>query len=138
MYFVYSQFRDVVNKINKPFHLIGHSLGGLIALELAARAPEKILTLILISFPYFESEEMIKQHFDILHSLGHPLLNNKFMCKVCCTLICQNRNFCTSLSLRNLFVFLQYSHFSIEFFFLGRPIIPFIVRNQVPVAFNSM
>jgi pimeloyl-ACP methyl ester carboxylesterase len=105
-------FRDVVNKVNKPFHLIGHSLGSLLALELAARAPEKILSLTLISLPYFQSEEMMRKHFDILHPLGHPLLSNKFMCKVCCALICQNRNF-------------------------WRPIIPFIIRNQVHSLFTS-
>ena len=38
----------------EAFHLVGHSYGGLIAIELAGRMPERILSLHLIEPPYFD------------------------------------------------------------------------------------
>jgi pimeloyl-ACP methyl ester carboxylesterase len=100
-------FRDVIQHRKGPFHVIGHAMGSILAIELAARFPQKVKTLSLISLPYYESEQMAQKYVvqDIFNPHGHPLLNNKLMCKICCAVICQHRA-------------------------LWRPIIPFVVKDK--------
>lgn len=46
---------------SKPFILMGHSMGGLIAIELAKRYPEKVKQLILLAPPSLNSRKELKQ-----------------------------------------------------------------------------
>lgn len=43
--------------LNKKFTLIGHSMGALLALEYAAKHPEQVANLLLISMPIYRSSE---------------------------------------------------------------------------------
>ncbi|MAW82486.1 MAG: hypothetical protein CMI63_19795 [Parvularcula sp.] len=46
-----------------PFTIIGHSLGALLAVAYAARFPEQIKNMVLMSLPYFGSEEDAYRYF---------------------------------------------------------------------------
>jgi pimeloyl-ACP methyl ester carboxylesterase len=75
--------RDALCKMRSPqsaeaaFHLVGHGLGAVLALELAARHPERVLSLTLISLPYFDSDEQATSHY--LSQVAGPLSGWKFL-----------------------------------------------------------
>jgi pimeloyl-ACP methyl ester carboxylesterase len=46
-----------------PFTLVGHSMGAVLSVAYAARNPEQVKGLILLSLPYFGSKEQAYQHF---------------------------------------------------------------------------
>lgn len=44
-----------------PVHVAGHHFGGIVAYEVAARAPERVKSLVLSSTPYIDGEERIRR-----------------------------------------------------------------------------
>ena len=54
----------------RPFTLVGHSLGARLAVTYAARYPHDIDRLVLVSLPYFGSEEQAKHFIRSRHSSG--------------------------------------------------------------------
>jgi pimeloyl-ACP methyl ester carboxylesterase len=49
---------DVLDELRVPCaHLVGHHFGGLVAYELAASAPQRVLSLVLSSAPFIDEEE---------------------------------------------------------------------------------
>lgn len=77
-------------KIQKPFALVGHSMGALIALVYARRFPKQVEKLILISPPVFKKKEEVKKHIIATSSLPAFLLYGqiaRFLCAIFCQLL---------------------------------------------------
>ncbi len=73
-----------------PLDIAGHSMGAILAAELAARNPERVRGLVLVSLPYFRSEAEARDHVARMGTLarltvaGHPLA--KAVCRGMCAL----------------------------------------------------
>lgn len=94
--------RDVTNRLgsrsgliigpesNSPFRLVGIGLGAILALELAARMPSRIISLHLISLPFYENEMEASE--DALSHIIHPMGQFKFLSRVSSALISYNED----------------------------------------------
>ena len=75
---------------HQPFRLVGVGLGAILALELAARMPSRIISLHLISLPVYEKEAEATE--DLLSHLIHPMAQFKFLSRVSSALISYNED----------------------------------------------
>ena len=81
---------SVLPRLEAPFDLVGHSLGAVLALELAARAPERVRSLTLLALPFYEDEQQARAHLRRTR-WGRWLLERPLLAHATCTLICQRR-----------------------------------------------
>jgi len=94
--------RDVTNVIGSrgglilstsqqaPFRLVGVGLGAILAVELAARMPSRVLSLHLISLPCYENDKEASE--DMLSHLIHPMGEFKLLSRVSSALISHNED----------------------------------------------
>jgi pimeloyl-ACP methyl ester carboxylesterase len=74
------QYLDIVSqRINGPFHLVGHSMGGYVCMEMIAQKPERIASLVLLHSHVFEDTPEKKQQrsktLEEIENVGHgPLV----------------------------------------------------------------
>lgn len=89
-------------KISKPFVLVGHSLGALLALILAMRHPKLVSRLILISPPIFYSPKEARENTIRYSSLPKILLFGT-IAKIVCFIFCNKLRFLTKYVVRRFF-----------------------------------
>lgn len=83
--------RAVFERVDGPVHLVGHSLGALLAHAWAARHPERVRSLVLLAFPFFESEEEARSTL-VRHSPWVCLdLQARPLAWLACQCLCQRR-----------------------------------------------
>lgn len=85
--------RDVLARVDGPFHLVGHSTGALLALELSARAPERVRSLTLLALPAFESEEQARAEMTRASRWAWLMIRMRGVARLLCSCICQRRAF---------------------------------------------
>lgn len=73
--------------ISEPLIVVGHSMGALLALELALEKPDMIKKLILISPPIFKSKEEARHNISRFSAL-HPILLYGNVARVTCLIFC--------------------------------------------------
>eukprot|EP01068_Selenidium_serpulae_P009965 Selendium_serpulae@DN5360_c0_g1_i4.p1 len=62
--------RDLIERYNiRSFHLVGHSYGGLCGIALAARKPDRVKSMTLLSPAYFETDQ---QAYTLLQEVPIP------------------------------------------------------------------
>ena len=91
--------RNTTSK-GQAFHIVAHSFGCILALELAARHPQRVRSLILLAPPYFPSAAAIEGHFirgNNLFGSGFVFgsavwLRYPWVAKAVCTAVCQRRH----------------------------------------------
>ncbi len=76
-----------VLQIDKPFTLVGHSMGALLALSYAARFPQSVSKLILLNPPVFFSKEEAKENITNHSALPKILLYGQ-IAKLACLIFC--------------------------------------------------
>ena len=67
-----------------PFTLVGHSFGSIAAVAYAARYPAEVERLVLLSLPYFGSEERALEHFRGAPSPERWVMTNVALAAVTC------------------------------------------------------
>lgn len=75
-----SRSSEEPNFHEKAFHLVGHGLGAVLAVEMASRFPERVLSLTAISMPYFDSEDQATRHYAA--RVAGPLSQFKFLVRL--------------------------------------------------------
>ena len=68
------------------FTLVGHSLGAVLSVAYAARHPERVERLVLLSLPYFGSEKAAMRHFRSGGSAEQWLMTNAALTAITCVL----------------------------------------------------
>ena len=68
------------------FTLVGHSLGAVLSVAYAARHPERVERLVLLSLPYFGSEQAAIRHFRSGKSAEQWLMTNAVLTAITCVL----------------------------------------------------
>lgn len=66
----------------EPFTLVGHSFGAIVAVAYAARYPQQVERLVLISLPYWGSATRAKDYFR-----SHPTFASYFMTNIALTVV---------------------------------------------------
>ncbi len=74
--------------INQPFILVGHSMGGLLALEFTKKYPQKVKKLILVSTPIFLSARQAQENISKHSSLHKSLLYGP-SARLACFIFCK-------------------------------------------------
>lgn len=69
-------------------HLVGHSMGSLLALAYAERFPESVLKLVLISLPLFESEAEARETIKKSSLFHRWLAMDTPLAHIVCTIMC--------------------------------------------------
>ncbi len=76
--------------LSEPVDIVGHSLGALLALELAARLGDRVRSLSLLAFPYYDDDEQARSY--VRHAFwGRSLIDHPRQARLACSLICQRR-----------------------------------------------
>lgn len=81
---------SVLPRLGERFDVVGHSFGALVALEVAARVPERIRTITLLALPYYE-DEATAEHFVKTERWGRLILERPAVASATCQLVCQRR-----------------------------------------------
>ncbi len=76
-----------------PAHLVGHSLGALLALEQAARAPSAIASVTLLALPYFDDEAEARSRLERATVWGRLVLRAPALASLTRSCLCQQRWF---------------------------------------------
>lgn len=72
------QLQDMLDKIPPPAYVIGHSMGGILAMLLAKVMPHKIQKLIIIDTSFPISQLQFQQMRSFCHSVINPMGRSKF------------------------------------------------------------
>lgn len=76
-----------------PLNLCGHSMGGILAAELAARRPEQVGKVALVSFPYFKSAEEVQDHVARFGLMARLTVSGHWGARATCGVMCVLRPF---------------------------------------------
>jgi (E)-2-((N-methylformamido)methylene)succinate hydrolase len=81
----------VFARIDGAAHVVGHSLGAVLALEQAARAPASVRSLTLLALPYFDDETEARAAVQRATFWGRLLLGAPALAWLSCQCICRQR-----------------------------------------------
>lgn len=86
-------FLEETGLASKVINIAGHSMGGILAVELAARRPEKVGTVALVNFPFFHSPTEVRGIADRLGPLARLTVTGHWSAKILCGIMCSLRPF---------------------------------------------
>ena len=72
-------------------HMVGHSMGCLLALAFAQRFPERVTRLVLLALPYFQTEAEARATIQRTSWFNHWLALDNPLAHVACALMCRMR-----------------------------------------------
>ncbi len=84
---------SVFAQLARPAHLVGHSLGAILALERAARAPEATSSVTLLGLPYFDDDAAAARGIEDATAWGKLVLRAPALAWVTCCCLCRQRWF---------------------------------------------
>lgn len=83
---------------NGPFDLAGHSMGAVLAAELAARGPNRVRGLALVSLPLFRSADAVRVHAAGMGPLARLTVTGHWIAGALCATMCALRPVLTFLA----------------------------------------
>jgi len=76
---------------DRPISLAGHSLGAILAAELAAKFPERVVQLTLVNLPFFRSEGDAREHIATIGALARLTVTGHWAAHALCRVMCALR-----------------------------------------------
>lgn len=84
--------RDTLQSLNvKQIHIVGHSMGSLLALAYCQRFPDSVLNLALLSLPFFHNEQEAREGIKKSSLFNRLLAMDSPLAHAVCTLMCHLR-----------------------------------------------
>ena len=126
---------------DRPISLAGHSLGAILAAELAAKFPERVVQLTLVNLPFFRSEGDAREHIATIGALARLTVTGHWAAHALCRVMCALRpslRFAAPYFARHLPAAVARDSLLHNYTSYSRTLMNVIVRTRLDRAFDRL